>query len=113
MNFMLAHEFDPTLTIADVYEMPMNFQSGFCKIYFKKISSIMYGREQLLGLKVLCKMRAIRAVFSLMRRKTAIISFEIINRKHFLAAIVTTMLIAHEETMARLNFHSMLLKRRV
>src|SRR2546429_535462 len=37
MNFMLAHEFDPTLTIADVYEMPMKFQSGFCKIYFNNI----------------------------------------------------------------------------
>ena len=46
MNFMLAHEFDPTLTIADVYEMPMKFQSGFCKIFFKKVSNIMLASKQ-------------------------------------------------------------------
>ncbi len=51
MNFMLAHEFDPTRTIADVYEMPMNFQSGFCKIYFKKVSNYHACKKSIVGLQ--------------------------------------------------------------
>jgi hypothetical protein len=72
MNFMLAHKFDPTRTIADVYEMPMKFQSEFCKIYFKKVSNIMPATNQWLGLQLPGKMSGMRAVFSLMKRKISI-----------------------------------------
>jgi len=41
MNFMLAHASNLIRTITDVYEMPMKFQSAFCKIYFNKVSNIM------------------------------------------------------------------------
>jgi hypothetical protein len=34
-----THRFGPVPTIADVYEMRMKFQSGFCKKYFKKVSN--------------------------------------------------------------------------
>ena len=56
MYFMLAHEFDPTRTITDVYEMPMKFQSEFCKISFKKAQIIMHARNQWLGLELAGKM---------------------------------------------------------
>jgi hypothetical protein len=36
MNFLLVHVSALTPTITDVYEMPIKFQSGFCKIFFKK-----------------------------------------------------------------------------
>jgi hypothetical protein len=71
MNNILAHESDPTRTIADVYEMPMKFQSGFCKIYFKKVSNIMHASNQWLGLEIPGRMRGICAVFSLMKRKNS------------------------------------------
>ncbi len=51
MNYMLAHEFDPTRTIADVYEIPMKFQSGFCKIYFKKVSNYHACKKSIVGLQ--------------------------------------------------------------
>jgi len=69
MNFMLAHASDLIRTITDVYEMPMKFQSGFCKIYFKKVSNIMpTSRNQWLGLKIRCKMQRICIIFSTMKR---------------------------------------------
>ena len=51
MNFMLAHEFDPTRTITDVYEMPMKFQSEFCKISFKKASNYHACKKSMVGLR--------------------------------------------------------------
>jgi hypothetical protein len=36
MNYIFAHVMVLTRTITDVYEMPMKFQSGFCKISLKK-----------------------------------------------------------------------------
>ncbi len=50
MNYILVHEFDPTRTIADVYEMPMKFQSGFCKISFKKVSNYHACNKSMVGL---------------------------------------------------------------
>jgi len=51
MNYILVHEFDPTRTIADVYEMPMKFPSGFCKIYFKKVSNYHACKKSIVGLQ--------------------------------------------------------------
>ena len=51
MNFILVHKSDPIRTIADVYEMPMKFQSGFCKIYFKKVSNYHACKNLMVGLR--------------------------------------------------------------
>jgi len=40
MNFVPGHVSHLICTIPDVYEIPMKFQSEFCKIYFKKVSNI-------------------------------------------------------------------------
>jgi hypothetical protein len=39
MNYIFAHVIVLTRTITDVYEMPMKFQSEFCKISFRKVSN--------------------------------------------------------------------------